>query len=626
MSNLTNHGAEVRSLQRSLRRLGYDIAAIERRAEAFGPTTELAVRRFQETAALPITGSVDERTQAALVAKLAATPLPVSFVVRGTVRRTDGSPVAGARMQAADVDLRTEQILGEAQTNTNGHYEIHFDRGKFARAEADGPDLQVRVLGAAPSTAVDVVAVPSKVPVALASSPIVFNAPADAIVDLVIPGPAAHALSEWERLGAALQPVLRGIAPRNLTASDIEFLTNEIDYESSWISLYALAWRYSGVVTAAPTAVSVPSATGAAPPAAYYGLFREGMPTQLSRLLSRDPGDLRRALVAAIREAIIPAAVEPDLDRVLAALHMPVVHDALVPPADHAIATVGAVVANVLPARAHQEAFLTAYLRHRGPPAAFWPALLQEPGFTAKMVDDLQHAFWFRAFARDHAPLVSALQALRARGAIKTPRDLATKDEAWWRSLVGGAAAGSRSVGVPANVPGADADAKVGNYVRTLMRTLAVAFPTTVIATRLAADRVPQHHDLDRFFANSPEFELGRDHVDAYLEQHPTALRGVEDAAQLRRRLKGVQRVFKLTPRYDEMRVLLAAGLDSARGVARVDKAQFVATHGNALGGDTRAADLHDRATQISAAAVLVFAKFSPTVNQIGTRVTPRLS
>ncbi len=534
-------------------------------------------------------------------------------------------------MQAADVDVHTEQILGDTpQTGRDGTYSIPFNRRQFADAEADGPNLVVRVVRDRPATG-GLPPTPAP-PEYLATSSILFNAPADTTIDLVV-GTAVPDLSEWERVGAALEPDLRAIAPQDLTSADVQFLANETDYEPAWISLYALAWRYSTV----PAGTPAPSVAGAAPPEAYYGLFREGMPTELAALLRRDMGDLRRALQAAIQDNIIPASLGAQLEQILPRLLYPAIQSAFRAPADPAVATIGALTATAIPARANQEAFLSAYLQHRGAPADFWAALQRKPEFPAPVVEDLQYAFWLGALARDHMPLVVALQAMRKQGTrvdqsaaapappptLKTPRDLAAKDEAWWRTQI--ALPVGQPIGVPADVPGGTPEEKTTNYVKTVMRTLEAAFPTTVIATRLAAENVPQNADLGRFFTNSPDFDLRRDHPDAYLDSHPHALTGVADGPGVRKRLKGIQRVFKLTPHYDEMRVLLGAGLDAAQRVARVDRDTFVQRYGKALGSERRANDLHGRAEQVAAAALLVFGKFSPGVNRVDTRVTPKL-
>src|SRR5262249_28946175 len=55
------------------------------------------------------------------------------FTVHGTVRQPDGSVLPDAIVQAFDRDLRHEQALGQAITDTAGHYLIRYLAAQFRR-------------------------------------------------------------------------------------------------------------------------------------------------------------------------------------------------------------------------------------------------------------------------------------------------------------------------------------------------------------------------------------------------------------------------------------------------------------------------------------------------------------
>jgi len=48
------------------------------------------------------------------------------FIVKGRIRRADGSPFAGAIVHAFEKDLRSEEPPGEAKTDKHGKYEINL--------------------------------------------------------------------------------------------------------------------------------------------------------------------------------------------------------------------------------------------------------------------------------------------------------------------------------------------------------------------------------------------------------------------------------------------------------------------------------------------------------------------
>ncbi|MEJ7711907.1 MAG: hypothetical protein WKF84_19065 [Pyrinomonadaceae bacterium] len=73
------------------------------------------------------------------------------------------------------------------------------------------------------------------------------------------------------------------------------------------------------------------------------------------------------------------------------------------------------------------------------------------------------------------------------------------------------------------------------------------------------------------FFANNPEFSFTETPPDVYLSDEAEKLRDIEHPEVLRAQLKTMQRVFNVTPRFSEMRALLADDLHSAtaHGVRR---------------------------------------------------------
>src|SRR5690606_9489276 len=100
------------------------------------------------------------------------------YTVKGTVRFFDGFPAGGIIVSAFDRDLRSEQVLGQSQTNRQGNYQIQYSESQFGRAEQRNADLVVKALAMDGSL--------------LAASPILFNASLTAEVNLTIPLEAAQ--------------------------------------------------------------------------------------------------------------------------------------------------------------------------------------------------------------------------------------------------------------------------------------------------------------------------------------------------------------------------------------------------------------------------------------------------
>src|SRR5262245_15366665 len=104
--------------------------------------------------------------------------------VSGRIFESVDHPLGGVTVQAYDKDLRSEQLLGEATSTAEGVYEIKYTSDQFRRADKGTADLMFRANGAGGfSRQVTELRTNGTV---FRDPPIVFNAPAEARVDLIV--------------------------------------------------------------------------------------------------------------------------------------------------------------------------------------------------------------------------------------------------------------------------------------------------------------------------------------------------------------------------------------------------------------------------------------------------------
>ncbi len=279
-------------------------------------------------------------------------------------------------------------------------------------------------------------------------------------------------------------------------------------------------------------------------------------------------------------------------------------------------------LATALPDEESEQRFLALYAASDGSTQAFWRKLRKD-GQLGPHVDGIQFALQVGALTQSHAPLVEKLAALRAKGKIESVRDLARFDEQDWLRMLQ-AKNGAGPIGAPDAVPGKTDEERVANYAAALAHLVEDAFPTGAIAARVAADKaVPERGDLARFFEGNPGFELGRTPVDGYLAQHPAATKGLEDAPAAVTRLKSLERLSKLTPRYEQMRPLLHAGLDSALAISRLGGNRFAELYGEQMGSPLAARRVYDAASEVASTALMLVSKYAGVFNQPNPNVTP---
>ena len=210
---------------------------------AYGRVTAKLVSLFQDERRLDATGNVDETTAEALNALLDEWGFlddelpPVGqpeFEVKGTVSLTDGYPAAGVVVSAFDRDLRSEEPLGQSQkTDDQGFYRIQYNIAQFRKREKGSADLVIKAFAADGSL--------------LTASPVLFNAPPAAEVDLIIPAEAQLPPTLFEKIDRALKPLIDGLRVVELEEDeehqDVSFLSGEAGFTKTDIARFSLAYK-----------------------------------------------------------------------------------------------------------------------------------------------------------------------------------------------------------------------------------------------------------------------------------------------------------------------------------------------------------------------------------------------
>ena len=163
-------------------------------------------------------------------------------------------------------------------------------------------------------------------------------------------------------------------------------------------------------------------------------------------------------------------------------------------------------------------------------------------------------------------------------------------------------------------MPGNDDQEKARNYARVMAYMIEDAFPTRFLVERLRTDDLPDRDDLIKFFEDNPDFNLQSSRVGSYLSDKPEPLV---------RRIRAMQRIYKLAPRHAHMSVLLKDGVDSAYRVARMGRNVFTARFGESLGSRAQAGQIYENALQVRAMAMTLLSAFGPNTGRVPMRAVP---
>jgi peptidoglycan hydrolase-like protein with peptidoglycan-binding domain len=554
-------GDDVARLHQMLLALGRDIPLGETDKQVVGPGTVAVVKAVQADSRLPVTGIVDAKTIKAINAALAESAKALR-TVRGHVRTADGTPATGLTVQIYLQGPSGEKALGKTALDTDGAYEISYQpNAKLARI-----DLRIEVCGA--RTAVETT------PPGLS---ILTNAGRLEVVDFILTGAASAPTPEFSRVLADIKPLIGTRNPAELEEASL--LGVQSGRAPAQVAALVIASRIAG-------GTKIPSQV-------FYALLREGLPADLKALQATHPDVLKAALASAVGKGIVPDTVGgKKIDAYLSGL---------APTPD---ARLKRLLGNLLKP-AEMDLFVRAYLESGDDPAKFWKGIAADATLSDRAAK-LKLAAQVAGLTESHEPLVAKVLA---RNDITQAADLACLTTDQWKALVQ-----AGDVGVPAGTPGANAEDQANHYVNGILGRVEAAFPTQFFAARLG--NIP----VGSFLATNPAFQLKSTSLTKYLNDNPAAALNPEE----KKRLQGYQRLYRLTSRADETQLLSAKGIDSAQKISASSREMFAEQHRDIFTAE-RAAQVHDRALQVSAMALAVFNENAAALNRTGLQALPRV-
>jgi peptidoglycan hydrolase-like protein with peptidoglycan-binding domain len=615
-------GEVVNLLKLELRELGFDPGT----EVFFSKTTRQAVIEFQKNFGMLNEpnirlGVVDKLTAARINEEIdKQRSSRVESLVHGYVRQYDGTPLSNTTILAFDRDLRNEELIGRAITDQFGSYEIAYTSEKFRRSEKERADLIVRATNSAGET--------------IASSSTIFNAPSVTNINLVAGGGEYHGPSEYERLFVEIDPLRDGESWDKITEQDdIDFLASETGQNLQHIFLLVKSKKIEKETQL--------------PPEALYGAFREGLPTSLTLLMELHLSTYRDAIERAIRENIIPFRLLDNIEIILERLKQ-IAIEQVIAESDTKdgergeSSSLGSLLRIALASHKEEqkkvimERFLALYIKYQdtdNPIGDFWRELKEDPDLQAE-AENLQFAFQLPALTWNHMPMINELQRKKRVGELKSIGDLAKIGKDAWTGLIHKRVdSGKEIIGFPSEIQGKDPDEKIKNYADSITRAVEETFPTAAITAGIEREdhifSLEQRHDLVLFLNKNPDFDLRTSNIEKYLIQRPESVEGIADINGLKLRLRGLQRLSRLSPSYSKIRLLLADGINSSRAVIRMGKNAFVGKYKKLSGGeedDDDAVDwdiMYDMALQINATSTYLYANFSPHFDGISTPTLP---
>jgi hypothetical protein len=483
-----------------------------------------------------------------------------TFSVQGVVTDAAGVAAVGLGVEAWDLEVTGQNRIAAAATGSDGRYVMTYNQGDLGGKPA--ADLQVRVVAQGRDEP-------------LVASTILFVAPAQATVDLVVDRGEIPGLPEYARLLETAQPLLGDRTLADIDPDGVTYLAGRTGWDARTVAMAAQAARLS-----AQTQI---------PGEHYYALLRTGLPGEPTEIHRLDDDALISALKGAIESGII--ADDGSLEQTLR-LHQAAAVEALraFRPSGM-VSTLGDIMQLRLDAD-QQATFLDVFRSTSGDPATLWRSLADR-GFDESTITGLQTDAVFGELTRQNAAVIGRLTSQLG---IAAPEELADKGlyrpEAW-QDLVANA--------VP---DGLSAD----TYAAGLAAQVAERFPARVTADIVRSGAVDVGEDstaeVANFFASRGEtasIGIAPVHTwDGFAELGMRAREG----AQL------VERLYQMSPSNASMTALSQIGISSARDVMRFSPDSFVAKFGDAFPSTLEARLTYQKAQEVHTTALTIAATY----------------
>lgn len=503
---------------------------------------------------------------------------PINQTVSGHIYDEYDAPIANAKVKAFDKNLRTEKLLAQAATDAQGFYKISYLPVDAGNGEYKSADVFLKVIAGTTRSNQQ-----------SGESPVHFNVPADYVLDFKFGNTAYKGLAEFDRIVALLKPILAGqqVGLGGLNEEehhDISFLAGETGSNQDYISFINTAYLFSKQTQVAPDI--------------FYGLFRIGFPMVINELLMIKADSIKKAIHQAMYENIISSKWAKGIDKIIITLNALSVKK-LMDGTDEQSTAFKKLFGATLPVD-QQKVFTATYFDNEETPEKFWEQLKQQPGFTdSKAIEKTKQILRLNVLTTNQPELTNQLfKAQETDVELKDIRGFAKYTQADWKRQITEA----RVVNFPEWVSGTTTEEKSDSYAASLEQLHKQIYPTTFFAQRLKKDAQSSFalkSDLDVFFTKNPDFDLQTNSIHKQFEQ--SSFESIEDQVGLNKELRTINRLYKLTGNYNNLKAFYSKKLFSATDiVAKYGEAQFKKEFTAVVGDAESAAKIYQNAVSVS--------------------------
>jgi hypothetical protein len=507
--------------------------------------------------------------------------------VFGTVRDQHKQPVPELTVHVSSKSTRSKTLLGEATTNDSGFYEISITPKKLTPA---------------------VVLVCIYDDKTLLKEIEYHNHNGSLNADIDLNGQEFKGFPEYEQLMDAVEPLIDGVSLSALTETDkerdISFITEKTGFTTEQVEKLAMAARFETFSSIAahvwyailqqnlpriPKSVNGPSLAD----------FEARLDKTFDALMHTSVEAMVKAVQKSIDENIIAASVKSELEDIRKQLSEQLLAYAKKHPVTgepsrlHKTLEIAGLKGKAL------HSFIESRVNHVGTEQDFWNSLEKDVK-DRETVDQLKAVFHLSGLTGHHHELVEKLVKSHKIKSLADLKKLAALDKHEWAELVN-----EQQVQPHAASFGKNKTEKTQSFATQLEAAFTHTFPSVAFGSRLQKDtsnKLPHKKAISKILLEHDDFDLLHSRVGEFVKEKHSNL-PEEESKEITEHLRKVQRVFKLSPKYETASALLNEDIHSAHQVVKMGEDNFVRTFSDKIG-EAEATEIFQRASSVHAQTV----------------------
>lgn len=493
------------------------------------------------------------------------------YIVRGRILNDDFTPAKGITLQVMDKGVTGNNELAAGGTSETGSFEFSFSKERFGRTGKQSPDLFLK--GSSFQTDV------------------IYNASTVTEINYVIGGALFPKESEFEHLKKRVEPLLQGIAIKDiqLNLADhhnpfrlLSEKTGEDEQKIKWlIEAHQL------------------SADNDMPPEFFYAMLRGRLASDAAvhfRDLLYHDIDIIKDLLSRYKSKEIP---DPDMISLSA--------NSKAEALDYSSKS----ISNALQFAIENQIIHASFSSRKKELEGQWNKISKKNPERKKDRETIER---INKFVNDEEAANKLRSSLGIRGTEDVRRLAKLSADDWNRLLYSKTAVGTTNP-------------RDNKRIEAIMNSLEHDFPTTFFAARLENDKENDFEaksSLLKFLDRNPNIELHRTNFDIHFHVKEKEIKSeVANAHEVKTELKKIQRIFKLTPSYEKVKVLLDRGIHSSQSIYNLGEKKFTEKVSGTVINKAEAKKIYKKAEKTYAAALAVMGEIKSIESGSDLRVLP---